>query len=186
MRSIFRDIWKSVFGSDVFSNVPSHKRATKKNVGDKYNVNTFVAGKQANELYIVLDPRDGEYLTGKMDKISNQDRQEFKDRLSESRQKSTPSRSHRKPANNEMQYYLNIIDKDLIEASQDLFDTQYRLCKRSFGTVYPQDGMRVLNTVIMKHSESYHDSIEIVNQDGDQISFDEFATMLDENTVLDA
>lgn len=190
MKSIFNRIWDILFSTAPFTSIESHKRVMKKHVGDKYEVNTMIAGRDADEMYIMLNPRDGDYLTGKMESISNDDKNKFKKRFSDSRKKFVPaiqtpdsnSSSDDKTDDNAMKYYLSV-DEELVNASQDLFETEYPLCTRSFGTVYPQDGMKVLNSVITKH-ESYHDSIEIHNEDGETVSFDEFSDMLNDNTVL--
>lgn len=125
-------------------------------------------------MVVMFEPKDGQYLTGKMEEIREDQRLEFEEFAKNKKVSKSKSK---------MTYYLEITNEELIDESVDIFTDQYMLAEKSFNSVVPGPGFQILNKIIQENEEKYGEMIQIKNDQGNIVSFEEFAEVLNDNHV---
>lgn len=167
------DMFKTLFTTERF--VRTKRKKPIEQVKDKYDIHTALQGTgKDKQMVVMFEPKDGQYLTGKMDEIKEHQRLEFEE-FAKNKQVSK--------SQSKMTYFLEITDKQLIEESVDIFTDKYELAKKSFNSIVPGPGFQILNKIIQENEERYQEMIEIKNDQGKTVSFEEFAEVLNDNHV---
>lgn len=81
-----------------------------------------------------------------------------------------------------MTYYL-LIPERLLEEQNNLHTDRYELGESSFGTFYPGHGYRLLEDLAGR-AEEILDEVEVVTDQGEKLSVEEFLAEIEEMTVL--
>lgn len=80
-----------------------------------------------------------------------------------------------------MTYYLLLPD-EIVEESTDIFSNRYVLCEHEFKVVWAEQGLMLLRRILERH-EKYADKLEIKNDQGGDVTLEQFMDILDNNQV---